>query len=630
MTPTHYPFYSLEWDLMAYLWDMGHSARTVYAGPDHLPIAVLESEGSLDAVLAEDRYQRAALAGRFRRLPTEALSLLRHVQPQIGCPNLCSFCSQGAGTTMWHLSRPGLANVISAIKTVALETAVRDGRVCAEPLTQSGVFADNFTMPQLGLIGHARGDKPGVIYPYLDNDPAIYPYLDDYIAWMANDLGVKTRISSVGFSRRNDSFLKMHARIATDLAPYIAGLRLSMTSYTGGWSKGAGPKGVARRREFADDTAAFLRLYRDSFLRRGKLGSNQRGDSSIELRFKPLVVKSAVYVGQLAGHNVIRSGPHLVVATAAGAFSPVATLRDPKHRDLLLTEPGQHCMRILGQPAYLQEHWQTIAQAVIAGDALPDDLVYRPAMLHTLENEDGIYYAADAERQKHGVYSAYFYPLLGRRPGAGYIDGTRPFLNALLKHKSAGQDQSWSDVASLIIEACAESLEKYDSKAAGYVMLEVLPLVRSCANALRLADYPPAAFFDKSVTLDTGHICNLGDAYKDYHAIASRPNLPMTPNHERSFGQNGDLAAEGTTWRVSVGALVSPEHGSSHRSGTRNAPVDTPSLIVECLRLTDTATPAGQTQERFRLPIDSVDSMTAKEAAALPITPGYLPKEETV
>ena len=617
---------------MAYLWDMGHLTRTVYAEPDHPPIAVLESEGSLDAVLPEDQHQRAVLAERFRRLPTEALSLLRHFQPQIGCPNLCSFCSQGAGTTMWHLSRPGLANAISAIKTVGLETAVRDGRVCTEPLTQSGVFADNFIMPQLGLIGHARLDKPGVIYPYLDNDPAIYPYLDDYIAWMANDLGVKTRISSVGFSRRNSSFLKMHTRIATELAPHIAGLRLSMTSYTGGWSKNAGPKGVARRREFADDTAAFLCSYKNFFLRKGKLGSNQRGDSSIELRFKPLVVASAVYVDQLARHNVIRSGPHLLVATTPGEFPPVTTLRDSKCRDLLLTETGQPCVRFRGQPAYLQEHWQTIAQAVVAGAALPNDLVYEPAMLHTLENEDGIYYAVDAERRKHGVYSAYFYPLLGRRPGSGYIDGTRPFLNALLKHKSAGQDQSWPDVALLIsnIEAYAESLEKSDSTAARYVKLEVVPLVKSYATALELAKYPPAAFFDKSVTLDTGHICNLGDAYKEYHAIASRPNLPMTPNHERSFGQNGDLAAEGTTWRVSVGALVSPEHGSSHRSGTRNAPVDTPSLVVECLRLTDTATAAGQTQKRFRLPIDSVDSMTAKAAAALPITPGYLPEEETV
>ena len=617
---------------MPYLQDIGYFDQAVYGGPDYLPIAVLESEGSLDAVLPKDQYERAALAERFRRLPKEALSLLRHVQPQIGCPNRCSFCSQGAGTTLWQLSRLALANAISAIKTVALETAVRDGRVCAEPLTQSGVFADNFIMPQFGLIGHARGDKPGVIYPYLDNDPAIYPHLDDYIAWMANDLGVKTRISSVGFSRRNGSLLKMHTRIAKELTPHIAGLRLSMTSYTKGWSKDAGPKGVARRREFADDTAAFLHLYRDFFLRKGKIGSNQRGDSSIELRFKPLVVKSAVYVCQLAGHNVVRSGPHLLVATTTGPFSPIAKLRDPNDRDLLLTEPGQHCVRIRGQPAYLQEHWQTIAQAVVAGDALSDNLVYGPAMLHTLENEDGIYYAVDAERQKHGVYSTYFYPLSGRRPGSGYIDGTRCFLNALLKYKLAGQDQSWADVESLIsnIEAYAEMLEKLDITAARYMKLEVLPLVRSCATALQLAEYPPAAFFDKSVILDTGHICNLGNAYKEYDAIASRRNLPMTPNHERSFGQNGVLAAEGTIWRVSVGAHVAPEHGSSHRSGTRNAPVDTPSLVVERLRLTDTATAAGQMQKQFRLPIDSVDSMTAKAAGALPITPGYLPKKEIV
>ena len=126
---------------MTNLLEVGHFARTVCGGSDHSPIAILESEGSLDAVLPEDQYQRSALAGQLRHLPTKALSLLRYVQPQIGCPNLCSFCSQGAGTTMWHLSRPGLANVISAIKTVALETAVRDGRVRAEPLTRSGVFA---------------------------------------------------------------------------------------------------------------------------------------------------------------------------------------------------------------------------------------------------------------------------------------------------------------------------------------------------------------------------------------------------------------------------------------------------------------------------------------------------------
>lgn len=155
-----------------------------------LPLAALQSEGTWLSVTIEDRHRRQELVEQLRALPREALQNMRHFQTQVGCLNRCSFCSQSAGTTLWNMSQRDLANLVAAMKTVGLEWAREAGEVCAEPLNGAGVFAPSFVMPTHGLIGNKRNDRPGVIYCYLDNDPAAYPNLDDLVQWLHEDLGV--------------------------------------------------------------------------------------------------------------------------------------------------------------------------------------------------------------------------------------------------------------------------------------------------------------------------------------------------------------------------------------------------------------------------------------------------------
>ena len=152
------------------------------------------------------------------------------------------------------MSQKDLANLVAALKTVGLEWAREDNAVCAEPLSTTGVFSRNFVMPIHGLIGNKRKDRPGVIYCYLDNDPAAYPHLDDMVRWLHDDLGVKIRIATVGYSRHNSAIQAMHERISNTLMTGIAGLRLSFSPYTYGWTRAAERVGVATRDDFERDS----------------------------------------------------------------------------------------------------------------------------------------------------------------------------------------------------------------------------------------------------------------------------------------------------------------------------------------------------------------------------------------
>ena len=260
-----------------------------------LPLAALQSEGTILALSTEDLHRRKELVEQLRALPRESLQTIRHFQTQVGCLNRCSFCSQHAGTTLWNMSRQDLANLVAALKTVGLEWARENGEVCAEPLDDSGVFSQQFVMPVHGLIGNKRNDRPGVIYCYLDNDPATYPHLDDMVQWLHEDLGVQIRIATVGYSRLNPKIQAMHECISSTLMSGIAGLRLSFSPYTYGWTQAAERVGAATRDDFERDVANMLSTYRSTYLseRKGRKGS------CVELRFRPLVVTAEIEVREV-------------------------------------------------------------------------------------------------------------------------------------------------------------------------------------------------------------------------------------------------------------------------------------------------------------------------------------------
>lgn len=585
-----------------------------------LPLAVLQSEGTLLALSIEDQHRRKELVEQLRALPREALQTMRHFQTQVGCLNRCSFCSQSAGTTLWNMSRQDLANLVAALKTVGLEWARENGEVCAEPLDDARVFSQQFVMPVHGLIGNKRNDRPGVIYCYLDNDPAAYPHLDDMVQWLHEDLGVQVRIATVGYSRRNPKIQAMHERISSTLMSGIAGLRLSFSPYTYGWTQAAERVGAATRDDFERDVANMLYTYRSTFLseRKGRKGA------CVELRFRPLVVTAGVEVREVRGHLVIRSGPYLAVQKTSRRDLGVATLTDAKSHGTELSLPGEPCWLIYGSEQVLRDKAEGLIASLLQGTTLPATLQCRNALLHRLQNEDGEYFAVDAERRPNGVTAKYFFPKTAKRPSAGYIDGERYLLNLLIQAKATGKNQTWADIEGIIaaLDALTGSLNDLDPKAAAYIREQVIELVKSYVRVLRLADYPSTAFFDKDLSVDTGHICNLGRAYHEYKAIASRPDLPLTPNHERAFGLTGELAEEGQAWRLAVAPVLGASSTASAR-GERNTYRDSPSILLERLDLAMTATPEGQSKERFFLKTEHIERITILDAQRFPVIPGH-------
>jgi len=181
---------------------------------------------------------RLALASQFRTLPSAVFTRLRHLQPQSGCFNKCSFCSQSASSRIVEFDWDALENIVAAIRIVTIEQNSANGILPASVLQHPQQLERYFAMGK-SLIANERSDRPGVVYSYLDNDPALYPKIDQLAKLLYENLGVKTRIATVGFSRHNSSIATAFKRISHDYQHYIAGVRLSVSPYTYGWSKAA-------------------------------------------------------------------------------------------------------------------------------------------------------------------------------------------------------------------------------------------------------------------------------------------------------------------------------------------------------------------------------------------------------
>src|SRR4051794_3660488 len=122
---------------------------------------------SIDAKTAVNNV-RPGLADQLRALPDEAFTRLQYLTPATGCFNRCAFCSQQAGRDLWQLTRDGLTGFATAFADIAAERGLQ--------------------------IAGERTHRPGVLFPYLDNDIASYPHLDE-LCRLANDvLRVRLRV----------------------------------------------------------------------------------------------------------------------------------------------------------------------------------------------------------------------------------------------------------------------------------------------------------------------------------------------------------------------------------------------------------------------------------------------------
>lgn len=494
-----------------------------------------------------------SLVEQIRGLPTDTLSRMRILTPAVGCPNRCSFCSVGAGTTMFRLTEKGLHDVFSAIKEVT--SADRDGKNDGQPLVSAG----------------RTESTPGIIQAYYDNDIGSYPYTDQYLA-QASDLNVKTDLASVGWSRHNTELQQMHERINTDLLDSISRIRFSWTPYTYGLTKAAERTGRFSRDDMIADYANMLATYRPHVERFG-IGQDR---SHAEVRFRPLAESFDHELTDefIYGHHVIQTGPYLLVSKDRTDQPPLtANIKTVKNGRAEFTEDPTSYVMVQSDQLVAENTWNQTAKRVIAdlsvetNDELTIDLgenaLVKNVKLYSWENADGPYYAVDPGFQEgtDECNQKQFYPKTEKRRKSGYVDSQRYSLNALLAHQrkqgiTLGEDftdATWEDVAGVVglMQDKSTELSKYNKRAANYVASDVIPHVDGYAKALQLASYSPFFFFSKDFSIDTGSIFNQGRALHEFHGLASTIDAPMSPWEDRYFGNNSIKVSANTFWKWS-------------------------------------------------------------------------------
>ncbi|WP_386692610.1 MULTISPECIES: hypothetical protein [unclassified Lonepinella] len=548
-------------------------------------------------ISSEDREIRKYLLDKFRTLPIEVFSKLRHFQPQVGCFNRCGFCSQSASSTIIEFSKESINNIIAVIRAVSIENGIRCGYLPYDTIDINGELSELFELPQNGLISYDLHRK-GVVYCYLDNDPSLYGDLAYFVHTIYRNLGVKTRIATVGFNRKNKEFVENFQKLSMEYKECLAGVRLSISSYTYGWSDKQGYS----REEFAYDIGYLMNLFKEQF----ELSGDGRKGYCAEIRFKPLVIKSNVIEDIIEGHFVLKTDEFQYITLEKNKHIKESKIVDVESHDLKLSEKS---IKVIKVPSNMD--------LVNLTKILEQDIKYELHDLHKLSNDDGIYYGIDVERKTSGKsYAKYIYPITNNRLNCGIIDGERYFLNTLIENKKENGEYNWNDVNNVIeqlrLKASSGSVCIND-----YINNEIIPLIETYILALITYGFSANCFFDKYFTVDTGHICNLGLAYNEYKLLASRRDLPMTPNHERTFGKNSDLAREGIVYRLA------PNIQERTSSCIKNNKRVLDKFLIEKLDLVSTATKEGQHKNIYYFDVNRLNVYKINEITS-PTIPGQV------
>lgn len=514
-----------------------------------------------------DYIVRERLYNAFESLPIDFLSKMRHFQPQVGCPNKCSFCSKFSSNKISYFDESTLRNVVSALK----------------------VNGQKYRTEKPYIIWERDEHRNGVVFPYLNNDIGNYFYLDKYIKLLFEELGVKTRISTVGFSRHNKDLMSMHKRIAnTELVNYLGGVRLSLAPYGKVWEECNSD--VYSLKEYQNDITNFISIYKPYFDRYGSGSRNM----CIELRYKPLVEIKEVYTFNNNGYFVIITNNYMYVSKEKNIDFKVSHIKDALVHSIELTEEP-----ILFNEVDLKCECKDIDQAYDVFTNYLNGKIFSKgtAEIYLFQNKEGVYYTVNPKLNEFGNYGINIYPKTDKRNTSGYIVTERFFINACYnikkQHNLALRDKfdnaTWDDV-NAVIEECKKIAEKYLNNGkfekTDYIINEIIPIVEIYALALKEAGYEASCFFDKNFTIDTGMICNLGRALHEFKGITKTINEPLTPTHERNYGSYcSAMKIENYAWRLSC-------HAEN-------------SILIEKLNLFNTASIEGQVS--FQKIIDNVD-----------------------
>lgn len=581
--------------------------------PEH----VLLPDETEATISPEEIERRRELVRQLRVLPDEALTHLQYLQPQVGCFNRCTFCSQHAGTEVWQFTRVGLRRLLAAIRWLAHE--------------RPGVA---------GRVGMGRQHKPGVLFPYIDNDVGSYEYLDDYVRLVRDSFGGSVRLTTVGFSGGNLRLVEMHRRIATELVDGLAGVRFSITPFTYGWTAAGRAHGTSRR-QFRNDLAQAVAAYRPLL---DSLGAGKESFAA-ELRFRPLVVRTAVVDTCVRSRHVVLAGPHLLVAARPGIGKPpVSRVQGisndlPGRRDLtsapepLFSSEGSPYILVTSD-VYAAEGIEAFTQRVVEQGRL-DEASRREVTLHRLDHPDGAYYTTEPGFARDGSMNMLsIFPASASREG-GYNDATRFFLNMLLEHKRAHgrtrrdefTDATAADVVAVVrrLGALARSLVTIDRRAARHVRKEIIPLVSDYGRVLLSAQLAPRLFFSRTFTIDTGQAVNQGRGRVLFDGLVSREDIPVNPWEERNTHIS---RSKGYVWRMApMPYYPSGRPPGDGRRGKKNDPAEVPALIVEEIdprhvasRDLETAAPL----RRYRIYGVETEHLTLRDGHHRYLMPGLL------
>ncbi len=483
------------------------------------------------SITEEDLRIRRQLYYKFMELPKEFVSKMRHLQPQIGCFNNCGFCSKFSVCKSEYWDEQSLRNIVSAIKRTS----------------------QNYTDGDLLVAWDRKEHRVGVLFPYLNNDVGSYLYLDKYVDLCYKELGARTRISTVGYSRFNKELNEMHKRItSSELLFALAGVRLSISQYGRVWEEQNGKNCI---REYEQDLANFLKIYRPYY---DKFGSGSR-KMCVELRYNPLAENAKVIETEVDGKTVIAVGNYLFISKE----------KNVKLNISYIVDPYVHALELSEEPVIFLEYnlpFEITTEKKLVEFIKKSDLYFEKEVeVYKFINKDGYYYALEPKIKNDGNYGFNIYPETEIRKKSGYLVTERFLLNAFYSFKKEHglhlrekyTDATWDDVDK-VLNNLKEQINYYESKGkidkSEYIKEHILPIVTVYVNALKLALYPADCFFDSKFTIDTGIICNMGRALRYFKGLTKYINEPLTPTHERNYGRHcSTMKQESYVWMLGCG-----------------------------------------------------------------------------
>lgn len=488
------------------------------------------------SISKDDLNKRQQILDFFRTIPENLIFKIRHLVPEGGCLNNCVFCSQYSKSISYSLNESNLKNVLSALKTFALEVAIKNNIINNKDIYNKSIkvlFPD-------GLLGYYKNNKKGIIFPYFDNDILSYQHLDLYIKIMDNDFNLKTRISTIGFNTNNEYLCKTNNYIAKELCNSIESFRISLTPYSIGY------RDKKHKKYFLQDVSKTIKIYKN-------LIENEK--LKVEVRQNMIPIESFVNIEKINDLDIISTNNYIFI----GKLPNKAVLNYNNRKFDILNSS----IFIKIQSSIINKfNYKNIVLKYLNKELDRKTFYIEKVKLYVYYNIDGQYFVIDPYITDDGFYGLHIYPKTEQRTKSGYINSERLLLNSIIKIKkkyNLNKNHNFINASENDIFEVKKDIirrvniyKNLDRDFYFFLKNKYLPFIDDLFKIFFLSDLKPATFFNKFFLIDTGDICNLGNGFKYYKGFASKKNIPLTIQHEMSFGHNGKLAQESEIYGLEI------------------------------------------------------------------------------